>query len=417
MSNNRAKKGTAHFVRSVSKKLLSSSSQYRSDDDAIFSPISTADAHPKSLSWFRARSTSAWGRLISHYQTLLFMKNKIGKFIFLFILVILISFLFVYTFFLNKDLIFFNSLPIEKTTANIDFENKKTELKIFAVGDIMLGRGVSLMVKRYGDGNFKFPFLRIADFLKEADILFANLEGPISNKGRRVGSIYSFRFSPESVEGLKYAGFDIVNLANNHMFDYTVTALRDTLFYLRKAGIEYIGAGANKKEAFSAKIIEKKGIKIGFLGFVSLGPKSWLAGDNKPGLAWMDKNGNWRLIVSSLIKRLKEKADIVIVSLHGGVEYAYQPSSFKIKFAEECINDGADMVLMHHPHVVQKLVKYKNGWVAYSLGNFIFDQGFSKRTMEGAVLIIKVKGKKVDRAEYKIVKLNKFFQPIYSSRE
>ena len=103
------------------------------------------------------------------------------------------------------------------------------EIKLFAVGDIMLDRGVEYMVRRYNGGDFIFPFLNIKKELDNSDILFGNLESVISDKGERVGSIYSFRADIDSVAGLKYAGFDIVSLANNHMFDYQSIALEDTM--------------------------------------------------------------------------------------------------------------------------------------------------------------------------------------------
>lgn len=87
------------------------------------------------------------------------------------------------------------------------------------LGDIMLDRGVEYMVRKEGKADFRWPFLKIADYLKEADILFGNLESPISDNGHKVGSIYSFRADPEAMDGLIYAGFDVVSLANNHIFD------------------------------------------------------------------------------------------------------------------------------------------------------------------------------------------------------
>ena len=137
-------------------------------------------------------------------------------------------------------------------------------ITIILVGDIMLDRGVEYMVHKEGGGDFRFPFLKIAEELQKADIIFGNLEGPISDKGTKVGSIYSFRAEPEVIEGLTFAGFDILSVANNHAFDYGREALEDTLKRLNEAGINYIGAGMNEKEAFSPIIKETNGTKIAF---------------------------------------------------------------------------------------------------------------------------------------------------------
>lgn len=168
------------------------------------------------------------------------------------------------------------------TGANINQPARQSQeakkIVLMAAGDIMLDRGVKYMIDKYGQGDFNFPFLKIKDYLSKADVLFGNLEGPISSKGLRVGSIYSFRFSPTSTLALKNAGFDVVSIANNHMFDYQAVALGDTMVNLQKAGIDYVGAGNNETEAFSLKIKEIQGVKIGFLGFENLGPASWKAG-------------------------------------------------------------------------------------------------------------------------------------------
>ncbi|MDO8264822.1 MAG: CapA family protein, partial [Candidatus Parcubacteria bacterium] len=105
-------------------------------------------------------------------------------------------------------------------------------LTLIFTGDIMMDRGVEYSIRQKGNGDFKFPFLKIADFLKDADILVGNLESPISDKGEKVGSIYSFRSDLKAIEGLSFAGFDILSVANNHAFDYGRLALEDTLLRL-----------------------------------------------------------------------------------------------------------------------------------------------------------------------------------------
>jgi len=284
-----------------------------------------------------------------------------------------------------------------------------SEINLFFVGDIMLGRGVEYMINKEGRGDFKFPFLKIANKPKESDILFANLEGPISDKGVRVGSIYSFRFKPEAVDGLIYGGLDILSLANNHMFDYQNVALENTMKILKENNIDYIGAGFNKEEAFSLKIKEIKNTKIGFLAYTNLGPENWKAGERNSGIAWIGENDIGEVI--GYIEKAKEKIDVLIISLHAGEEYKKNPTPFQASFAESCIENGADLVIGHHSHVVQRIEKYKDGWIAYSLGNFVFDQGFSEETMKSIILKVIIKDKKIKEIFSEDIEINKYFQP------
>jgi len=273
----------------------------------------------------------------------------------------------------------------------------------------MLGRGVEYMINKEGKRDFKFPFLKIANELKKSDILFGNLEGPISDRGVKVGSIYSFRFNPEAIDGLLYAGFNILSLANNHMFDYQRIALEDTMNILKDNNIDYIGAGFNREKAFSLKIKQVKNTKIGFLSYTNLGPENWKARENGPGLSWINQNSMDE--IKEYIKKSKQNVDVLIVSLHAGEEYAESPTNFQISFAQDCINSGADLVVQHHPHVVQRIEEYNNGWIAYSLGNFIFDQDFSEETMESIILKVIIDEKKIKEVYSEDIRINKYFQP------
>ncbi|PIV14041.1 hypothetical protein COS44_01045 [bacterium (Candidatus Gribaldobacteria) CG03_land_8_20_14_0_80_36_40] len=253
----------------------------------------------------------------------------------------------------------------------------------------------------------------MASELQKSDILFANLEGPISDRGVRVGSIYSFRFKPEAVDGLVYGGFDILSLANNHMLDYQRIALEDTMNILKENNIDYIGAGFNKEEAFSLKTKEIKNTRIGFLAYTNLGPENWKAGEKNSGMAWISENDISE--IAKYIKKAKEKVDVLIVSLHAGEEYSKEPNLFQVSFAKICIDSGADLVIGHHPHVFQGIKKYNDGWVVYSLGNFIFDQGFSEETMKSIILKVVIKNKKIKEISSEDIKINKYFQPDFDN--
>ena len=292
------------------------------------------------------------------------------------------------------------------------------------VGDIMLNRGVEYMVGKEGDGDYSFPFLKIVEDLKGTKLLFGNLEGPISDKGTKVGSIYSFRAEPEAIEGLTFAGFNLISLANNHAFDYGREALEDCLAKLSKAGIDYVGAGFNEGEAYGGRtpvIKEIEGTKIGFLAYTNLGPESWKASEKNSGIAWISEKDFEK--IKKDIENAKSQVDILIVSLHSGEEYSNEPTLFQIEFSKMAIDAGADLIVGHHPHLIQRNEKYpekkseisngasKNGWIFYSLGNFIFDQGFSEKTMRGQILKVLIENGKIKEIIPKQIKINKFFQP------
>ena len=287
---------------------------------------------------------------------------------------------------------------------NIEKENI-VEIRIFAAGDIMLDRGVEYMIKKYGNNDYRFPFLKIADDLQGADILFGNLESVISNKGQKVGSIYSFQAEPESIQGLEYAGFNIVSVANNHIFDYGRKGMENSFTRLGQAGIDYVGGGFSKQQACSMLIKNIKGVKIGFLGFTNKGSGYWVAESEQSGICWLDKN------IEEIIKKAKNTVDLIIVSMHWGNEYQVEPNKEQKYFGYLAIESGADLIIGHHPHVVQPIEQYKHGWIAYSLGNFIFDQGFSQETMKGALLEILIQGKEIKKVIPKELQLNQFFQP------
>ena len=251
--------------------------------------------------------------------------------------------------------------------------------------------------------------MKITDELKKADILFGNLEGPISNKGKKVGSIYSFRMNPKAIEGLKYAGFDILSLANNHMFDYQRVAFEDTMRILEENGIDYLGAGFSAKEAFSPKITEIKNTRIGFLAYTNLGPEAWRATKGGSGIAWVSEKDIEK--IKEDIGEAKQKTDVLIVSLHSGEEYATNTTPSQISLARAFVDAGADLVVGHHPHIIQEIEKYKDGWIAYSLGNFVFDQGFSEETMEGLLLEVIIEDNKIKELNQKEIKISKSFQP------
>lgn len=327
---------------------------------------------------------------------------------------IIISSLFVSTAFFVAGIYIFNNIDnIDKNNQSASVENAMqiiapVEIKntsIYFVGDIMLTRGVKSSVIKNFAGDYSKLFENVKE-LKEADILFGNLEGAVSDVGNNVGSKYSFRMDPIVLPVLKDAGFDIVSFANNHVGDWNITAFSDTLSRLDENGILKTGAGINKTEAENPTIIEKNGIKFGFLGFSDVGP-NWLSStDDKPGILLAGDHN-----IETIIKNAKTKVDVLIVSFHFGDEYKLVHNSRQETLAHLAIDSGADLIIGHHPHVMQDIEIYNSKTIVYSLGNFIFDQHFSVETMRGMLFRATYKGKELIETEQKIITLNKKYQP------
>jgi len=283
---------------------------------------------------------------------------------------------------------------------------KDKNITLLFVGDMMLDRGVKESVMRNAGGDFNFLFKKIKSAVQGADIAFGNLEGPVSGKGRDTGKLYSFRMPPEALDAIKGAGFDALSLANNHTGDWGRTAFENTLLRLKTSGIVPVGGGYNANDASGTKIIARKGVRFSFLGFSAVGPNWLRASKNNSGILIVDGN------FADTIKEAAKKTDVLIVSIHFGEEYQNRSNERQRAIARTAIDNGARIVVGHHPHVTQEVEKYKGGIIAYSLGNFIFDQSFSKETMEGLMLEVEISPNgKIKSFKKRTAELNKFFQP------
>jgi poly-gamma-glutamate synthesis protein (capsule biosynthesis protein) len=291
------------------------------------------------------------------------------------------------------------------SSGQINLNSDSKEISLLFVGDIMLSRSIgSIMAKK---SDWRYPFLEIKDFLKNADVVFGNLEGPISARGAKMGSMYSFRSDPRVIGGLLYAGFEVLSVANNHIWDYGPEAFKDTLDILKNNGISYIGGGYDYAEANTPAMKEVKGNRIAFLGYTNLLPVSLGAKSSKPAVALPDINQ-----LTRDIEEAKKSADIIVVSFHWGDEYATKHNKGQETLAHAAIDAGAQLVIGHHPHVVQDIEEYKGGYIAYSLGNFVFDQNFSTDTKTGLVLKITLKDKKVSQVEKYRIGFTTSYQPF-----
>ena len=278
-------------------------------------------------------------------------------------------------------------------------------LELGFAGDIMLSRNVATKVTTQFNGDYSKLFAH-ADFLKQPDIMFANLEGPVSTKGTDQHNLYSFRMDPKALPALRDAGIDVVSFANNHIGDWGRVAFEDSLQNIRKSGILTCGAGMNKLEAEEPAVINQNGFTVGYLCFSDVGPIDMAATDTQSGILLASDPA-----FETIIHNAAQKVNTLIVSFHFGVEYQKVHTTRQAELAKRAIDAGAVMVVGSHPHVVEDGETYGTAPILYSLGNFIFDQSFSKDTMQGGFATATLTGKTISNLKLQTVTLDKNYIP------
>jgi poly-gamma-glutamate synthesis protein (capsule biosynthesis protein) len=219
------------------------------------------------------------------------------------------------------------------------------------------------------------------DLFRNDDFSLVNLESCITLRGEAVPKPYNFRTHPRFVTMLRQAGIDLVNIANNHVFDYGPDGLFDTIEALDSLGLPHIGAGRSEREAHTPYVATLGGKRFAFFGYYH-GTEAPPARSDSPGVA----QRSLRLIKRDIHSARKElKADHVIVTLHWGKEKSETPEPWQRRFARAVIDAGAEAVIGHHPHVFQGIERYRGGLIAYSLGNLIFG-GNSRDSYDTALL-------------------------------
>ncbi len=276
---------------------------------------------------------------------------------------------------------------------------------LLVTGDILPGRSVHLRYAQTGDSNFAFA--KVASVLSAADLTLVNLEGPLVSGCPIVREGVTFCGDPRLAEGIKFAGVDIVNIANNHIFDFGAKGRQETITTLKEKGFAVAGEGL-----VVYKVVN--GTRFAFLGFDTVGKK-------------ID-----RLNLVRSIGAARKSADVVVVQFHWGQEYTYLPKAAgedPISLAHFAVEQGADLVIGNHPHWVQGIEFYNKSEakiarfgeaepsqgkpIVYSHGNFIFDQMWSQETREGVVGKYTFLGKKLVGIEFLPVKIDPPFQPRF----
>lgn len=259
-------------------------------------------------------------------------------------------------------------------------------ISISAVGDCTFGgdprKGTKEAFDRYfkkQDSDYGYYFKNVASVFAEDDLTIANLEGALTERKKfRKGEIFVFRGNPSYAKILTEGGIDAVNLANNHAIDFLAGGVKDTQTALDEEGIAHFGF---KETA----VIEAKGVKIGLCGFTT-----WRSSAKQ---------------VKSVISELKKECDLVIASFHWGEEGVGKARAKQIKMAHFAIDNGADLVLGHHPHVVGGLETYQGKRIVYSLANFSF--GGNRNLDDRDTFIFRqrftVNGREITDAGYEII--------------
>lgn len=247
--------------------------------------------------------------------------------------------------------------------------------RVAFLGDVSLGRRLTTLMTEHGTG---YPFEDVSDCLASFDLVIANLESPVSDRGTPLpGKGIWLRARPEHSVALHHGQIDVVNIANNHMLDYDAEGLEDTLQTLNQMGIIPVGAGPDLDRARAGALFEVNGLRIGILGYTRYADIFWSYSYPRTFAATADLSGvaplDGELILSDL-EHIAPDCDIVIISLHWGEEDTHYPTPDQRELAEKLTQAGAHLIMGHHPHVMQGIERFPGGVVLYSLGNFVYDQ-------------------------------------------
>lgn len=282
---------------------------------------------------------------------------------------------------------------VEATEAEEKVGEQDPVVMLFT-GDIMLGRYIATLRSRNG-GDFPFTYMpeilsagKTAIGEDEIDLVIANLEGPVVETQVAYGDMV-FRFDPEIATLLKKVGFTTVSLANNHTFNQKRAGYTETRDWLSKAGIDSFGQPDTVDAEWSTKTYEIDGVTVGFLGLNDV--------DFKLDSAY----------TLSKIAELDKQVDFLIIGIHWGIEYQKTANASITALAHGFVDNGADMIWGHHPHVVQNWEVYNNAPIYYSLGNFVFDQYWSAETQKGLVVVAKIEEGLITTKEFAIDIVNK----------
>jgi len=236
---------------------------------------------------------------------------------------------------------------------------------LLVAGDVMLGKRTLPYLAAHGPD---YPLAAVRPLLARADLVVANLEGPLASQARKQQRHFSYRVDPGIASALLRAGVRVVTLANNHLVDCGRAGVAETLRAVADAGLIPVGAGLDVASAHAPAIVETRGGRIGVLGYYW--NRRCAATDKHPGSA-MDGAA----ALQADIGALRPQVDLVLATIHWGIPYEREPAPADREKARLAIDCGADLVIAHHPHVIQPFEVYRHRPIFYSVGNFAFGSG------------------------------------------
>ncbi len=266
----------------------------------------------------------------------------------------------------NYKIPFINSSESHQWLASLD----RSTQGIHATSHAATSLPVELPKAVENDANYVFRAM--ADELRGSDMVFGNLECPLSRRGRPASNDINYQASPNHAQAMATAGFRVLSFANNHALDYGELAFHDTLEALRESGIAIVGAGVCLEDARSPAVISIGSETIGFLGYSMVGPDWIYASTRDCGVAPLNP-----LVVGQDISRIRASVDVLVLSIHWGLENRATPWPRLVELARDFVDCGADVILGHHPHVPGSIEIYRQRPIFYSLGNFIFGHDHS----------------------------------------
>jgi poly-gamma-glutamate synthesis protein (capsule biosynthesis protein) len=269
---------------------------------------------------------------------------------------------------------------------------RQTTVTLGAVGDIgFYGRCGQDMLDR----GLDWPFERMLPHLLRADLLYGNMESvciPPDYPKKRIdpAGLVSQLTGPDAADALVHGGFDFLNLAANHVLDAGSVGMFHTRKTLEDAGLETAGVGKTQKEARKMRVVELNGIRFGFLCYCE--DSNYTLGTTGPCYAYYTRDA-----VLEDVRKNRRKCDVLVVSIHGDIEFMPTPSAPRLASSRAIAKAGADIILEHHPHVPQGIERVGRSLIAYSLGNFIFPahtsgymKGNAPHTGHSFLLLVKV---------------------------
>lgn len=275
----------------------------------------------------------------------------------------------------------------------------QSRVSFCAVGDILLDRGIRRSILAE---NADYPFEHISGFINEFDLAFCNLECPVSATGKSTGKIYCFKADTAFFSGVQNAGFNLFSIANNHIIDWGEKACLDTREFIEAKKLFTFGAGKDQNEALEPLLIKMNGLIFALYASVGIPLKNMIWPMSKPGPA--------QATLEQLVERIqliRKNVDFIIISMHWGTEYEPIPRDHQKTWAHALIDAGADLIIGHHPHVLQSIEVYKKRIILYSLGNFVFDQHKLYQRQSGIFSCV-FKNGRIDSACFYPVLVNNF---------